>query len=111
VGPRAPRGGGGAAGAPPLTRLAACHWGILWPGFSNSMPGSKRVQRGFPIFSGESIILPRAAVSAVFGLCRDKAARLAGRPAPIGPPGGPQAGSQPGNRRLSLTLSGILVFG
>jgi hypothetical protein len=43
--PRAPRGGDGAAGAPPLTRLAACLWGILQPGFSTSMPGSKRVQR------------------------------------------------------------------
>ena len=33
-------------------------WGILRPGFSNSMPGSKRVQRKFPMFSAESIILP-----------------------------------------------------
>jgi hypothetical protein len=31
-------------GAPPLTRLAVCPQGILWPGLSNSMPGSRRVQ-------------------------------------------------------------------
>jgi hypothetical protein len=47
AGPRAPWGGDGAAGALPLTRLAACPWGILWPGFSTSMPGSKARSKGF----------------------------------------------------------------
>jgi hypothetical protein len=37
--PRAPWGGDGAAGAPPLTRLTACPSGILWPGFSTACPG------------------------------------------------------------------------
>jgi hypothetical protein len=75
---------------PPLTRLAACPWGILWPGFSNSMPGSKRVQREISyVLSREHHLAGRAAVSAVFGLCRDQAARLADRPFPIGRPGRP----------------------
>ena len=36
-------------------------------------------------------------MSAVFGLCQDKAARLADRPCPHRPAGRPQAGSQPGS--------------
>jgi hypothetical protein len=56
-GPGAPRGGYGAAGARPLTRLAGCPWGILWPGLSTSMPGSKARSKGFSMFSAESIRL------------------------------------------------------
>jgi hypothetical protein len=72
-GPRAPWGGDGAAGAPPLTRLAACPWGILWPGFSNSMPGSKRVQRGNFLCSQ-----PRA--SSCREGCRERRLRALPRP-------------------------------
>jgi len=91
-------GGGGAAGAPPLTRLAACHWGILWPGFSNSMPGSKRVQRGFPMFSGESIILPEG--------CRERRLRALPRQSrPAGrsslPPSARRAAPRQGANRVT----------
>ena len=58
AGPRAPWGGDGAAGAPPLTRLAACPWGIVRPGFSKHARVEARSKGKFPMFSAESIILP-----------------------------------------------------
>ena len=64
AGPRAPRGGDGAAGALPLTRLAACPWGISRPGFSTSMPGSKARSKGIFYVLSREHQLARADVAA-----------------------------------------------
>lgn len=77
-----PRGGETVLPGPALTRLAACPWGTLWPGFSNSMPGSSAFQREISyVLDRERHLAGRAAVSAVFRLAETK----------------PYAGSQPGS--------------
>jgi hypothetical protein len=78
AGPQAPWGGDGAAGAPPLARLAACPWGRLWPGFSTACPVEAHLMRKFPnFFLRVSVILLGGAA---LGLRRDNAARLADQP-------------------------------
>jgi hypothetical protein len=75
---RAPRGGYGAAGALPLTRLAACPWGILRPGLSTSMPGSKAGSKGiFYVLSLEHQLAREGCRTAV--LAQPRQSRRAGR--------------------------------
>ena len=97
-------GGDSAAGALPLTRLAAGPWGILWPGFSTSMPGSKaRSKEIFYVLSREHQLAGRAAVTP--SLAQPRQSRRAGRSslspsasraAPSGQSAA-QVGSQPGS--------------
>ena len=56
--PRAPWGGDDAAGAPPLTRLAACPRAVCGRAYPTACPGRSAFQREIPIFPAESIILP-----------------------------------------------------